>query len=55
MVSKTTEALKTFESVTPFKSSEAFKKAIKAEADKRYMNPSTFIHNTVTKELPELA
>ena len=54
MRNKTTETINTFESVITFKSSEAFKKAVKAEADKRFMNPSTFIRNAVAKELPEL-
>ena len=49
MKPKTTGTINTFESVITFKSSEAFKKAVKAEADKRFMNPSTFIRNAVAK------
>ena len=55
MKRKPTETINTFESVITFKSSETFKEAVKAEADKRFMNPSTFIRNAVAKELPELA
>lgn len=49
-----TKTLNTFESVITFKTSETFKKAVKAEADKRLMSPSSFIRYVVAKELPEL-